>query len=88
MNLNTIFFIGPQGSGKGTQAKFLAKRLDFFYWEMGGILREVAAGGSPLGVKVKKLIDSGILLKDQDLYEVVKMRLDQIPPPFRKPYSM
>jgi len=79
MNLNTIFFIGPQGSGKGTQAKFLAKRLDFFYWEMGGILREVAAGESILGIRIKKLIDSGVLLQDDDLYQVVKMRLNEIP---------
>src|SRR4051812_16971645 len=79
MLLNTIFFIGPQGSGKGTQAKLLAQRLDFFYWEMGGILREVAASQTPLGTKIKRLIDSGILLKDEDLYEVVKARLNQIP---------
>jgi adenylate kinase len=79
MELNTIFFIGPQGSGKGTQAKLLAKRLDFFYWEMGGILREVAAGDSILGISIKKQIDSGILLSDEDLYRVVKMRLSEIP---------
>lgn len=79
MNLNTIFFIGPQGSGKGTQAKLLAKRLDFFYWEMGGILREVAAGNTVLGIRIKNLIDSGVLLKDEDLYQVVKMRLGEIP---------
>ena len=80
MNLNTIFFIGPQGSGKGTQARLLAKRLDFFYWEMGAILREIAAGDSILGIKIKSQIDSGILLSDEDLYQVVKMRLKQIPP--------
>lgn len=79
MILNTIFFIGPQGSGKGTQAKLLSKHLDFFYWEMGGILREVAAGGSVLGISIKKQIDSGILLSDQDLYLVVKQRLSEIP---------
>jgi len=80
MNLNTIFFIGPQGSGKGTQAKLLAKRLGFFYWEMGGILREVAAGSTELGEKVKSLVDSGTLLQDEDLYAVVKMRANQISP--------
>src|ERR1700682_3235807 len=79
MDLNTIFFIGPQGSGKGTQAKFLAKRLGFFYWEMGGILREVAAGNTILGIRIKSLIDSGVLLEDADLYQVVKMRLNEIP---------
>lgn len=79
MNLNTIFFIGPQGSGKGTQAKLLAKTLDFFYWEMGGILREVASSNTILGIKVKQLIDSGVLLEDEDLYQVVKMRLNEIP---------
>jgi adenylate kinase len=79
MKLNTIFFIGPQGSGKGTQAKLLAQKLGFFYWEMGGILREVAASKTALGAKVKGLIESGVLLVDEDLYEVVKMRLNQIP---------
>ena len=42
MDFDTIFFIGPQGSGKGTQARRLANKLGFFYWEMGGIIREVA----------------------------------------------
>lgn len=79
MNLDTIFFIGPQGSGKGTQAKLLAKHLEFFYWEMGGILREVAAGNTILGINIKKQIDSGALLSDEDLYRVVKMRLGEIP---------
>jgi adenylate kinase len=78
MQLNTIFFIGPQGSGKGTQAKILAKRLGFFYWEMGGILREVAAGDTALGKRVKNLIDSGVLLTDENLYEVVDSRLGEI----------
>lgn len=78
MNLNTIFFIGPQGSGKGTQAKILAKRLGFFYWEMGGILREVGASDNPLGKKIKNLIDSGVLLTDEQLYEVVDNRLGEI----------
>ena len=79
MQLNTIFFIGPQGSGKGTQAKLLAARLNFFYWEMGGILREVAKEQSELGAEVKQLIDNGILLPDGALLKVVKSRLSQIP---------
>jgi len=79
MNLNTIFLIGPQGSGKGTQARKLAEKLNFFYWEMGGILREVAQEGTELGNTVKNLIDNGILLEDELLLKVVKARLDTIP---------
>jgi len=78
MNLNTIFLIGPQGSGKGTQARLLAKRLNFFYWEMGGILREVAKEDSELGKEVKKLVDNGILLEDELLLKVVESRLSHI----------
>ena len=79
MQLNTIFFIGPQGSGKGTQAKFLAKRLGFFSWDMGATLREVAASSSILGIQIKSQIDSGVLLKDEDLYQVIKAKLSEIP---------
>lgn len=78
MDLNTIFFIGPQGSGKGTQAKLLAKKLGFFHWDMGGILREVASSGSDLGKKVKEQIDSGVLLGDDLLLEVAKAKLSTI----------
>lgn len=79
MNLNTIFIIGPQGSGKGTQARILAGRLNFFYWEMGGILREVAKENTELGQMVKGLIDSGALLTDDQLHKIVDDRLSQIP---------
>lgn len=79
MDLNTIFFIGPQGSGKGTQAKILAQTLGFFYWEMGGILRQVAKEDSDLGREVKNLIDQGILLSDELLLKVLVSRLSQIP---------
>lgn len=79
METDIIFFIGPQGSGKGTQAKILAEKLGCFYWEMGGILRQVAREASDLGRRVKDLVDQGILLSDEQLYEVVDNRLAQIP---------
>lgn len=79
MTLNTIFLIGPQGSGKGTQAKILADKLNFFHWEMGGILRAVAKEDTELGKKTKALVDQGVLLTDEQLYEVVDSRLAQIP---------
>ncbi len=79
MNFDTVFFIGPQGSGKGTQAKRLAQRLGFFYWEMGGIIREVSHEDSPIGHKAKDLHDAGVLLPDDFLIEIIKMRLSAMP---------
>jgi adenylate kinase len=79
MTFDTIFFIGPQGSGKGTQARLLAEQLGFFYWEMGGILREVAKSGTELGNKVGALIDQGVLLTDDILLEVVKQKISDVP---------
>jgi adenylate kinase len=79
MKLDTIFFIGPQGSGKGTQAKILASKLGFFYWEMGGILREVGKTDTELGKKVKELLDRGVLLQDDLLLQVVESKLESLP---------
>jgi adenylate kinase len=37
-----IEFFGKQGSGKGTQAEMLAEKYNYFYFEMGELLREIA----------------------------------------------
>ncbi len=79
MELNTIFFIGPQGSGKGTQAKILSSKLNFFHWDNGAICREAATKDSDLGLKVKQMVDNGIYLDDETLLAVAKEKLDSIP---------
>ena len=50
---------GIQGSGKGTQGKILAAKIDAAYFETGGELRRLAAEQSPLGQKVKSIITAG-----------------------------
>mgnify|MGYP001575931314 CR=1 FL=1 len=75
---DAIFMIGPQGSGKGTQGKVLAEKLGYFYWEMGGILREEAKKETPFGRKVKDLIDDGQLLGDEELFRVLNSELPEV----------
>jgi adenylate kinase len=79
MKYNTIFFIGPQGSGKGTQAKILANSLGFFHWDNGAICRAAALQDTDLGRKVKNMVDNGIYLDDQTLMEVAQDKLNSIP---------
>ena len=79
MDFDTIFIIGPQGSGKGTQARLLAKKHNLFYWEMGGVLRELAREQTPLAKQVNDLINSGVLLNDELLLTVFKDRMGNIP---------
>jgi adenylate kinase len=79
MELNTIFFIGPQGSGKGTQAKLLAERLGFFYWEMSGLIRKTKEKDASFGAEVQKMIDQGILLPDSMIEKIIQLFIDDIP---------
>lgn len=78
MLLNTIFFIGPQGSGKGTQAKMLAEKLGFFHWDNGAILREAAQSGSDLGNQAKRLMDQGVYLPDELLMQIARAKLESL----------
>lgn len=80
MKLNTIFFIGPQGSGKGTQAAILAQKLNFFHWDMGKICRETAAEDTDFGRQVKAIIDKGIYLSDEMLIKVAENKLKTLSP--------
>lgn len=74
-----IFFIGRSGAGKGTQAKKLAERLGFYYWEMGGIIRKEIASASSLGTEIKDLVNRGLFLDDNRLMQVVERHLDELP---------
>jgi adenylate kinase len=75
-----VFFImGPQGSGKGTQAKLLAEKLSLFHWDMGRILREEHDFRLSDGTTVGEIIDRGVYLTDEQLVEILKKRLDAIP---------
>lgn len=66
-----IIILGPQGSGKGTQAKKLSEELNIFYLEVGGLLRKEITENTPLGEEISPYIDSGKLVPDEVLSKVI-----------------
>jgi adenylate kinase len=70
-----IVLMGPQGAGKGTQAKALAERLGLRIIATGDMLREIAQGDTPLGRQVREVQAAGQLVSDEILAEVVRERL-------------
>lgn len=70
-----LVLFGIQGSGKGTQAKMLAKECGYEIFEAGGALRGIAASGSPLGKKVKSFIDIGELVPHEIIMDVVRQSI-------------
>ncbi|HEU4464809.1 MAG TPA: nucleoside monophosphate kinase, partial [Gemmatimonadota bacterium] len=59
-----ILILGPQGSGKGTQAKRIAAEYDIPHVSTGDILRQAVAEGTPLGQQVQEILDRGDLVPD------------------------
>ncbi len=72
-----IVFLGPPGSGKGTQAVLLAERLGIPAISTGEMLRAAVAEGSTLGERVKGVMARGELVGDDLMAEVVRNRLGQ-----------
>ena len=70
-----IIFLGPPGSGKGTQAKFLAERLGVPAISTGEILREAVRLGTPLGLRAKAVMDAGELVSDELMISLIEGRL-------------
>jgi adenylate kinase len=70
-----VVFLGPPGSGKGTQAGALAGELGVPAISTGDMLREAVANGSELGRRVRKIMEAGELVGDDLMAEVVKERL-------------
>jgi adenylate kinase len=72
-----IVFLGPPGSGKGTQAAQLAKRLGVPAISTGEILREAVRQKTPLGQKAQAIMERGELVSDQLIVELIAERLAQ-----------
>ncbi|MEK7212704.1 MAG: nucleoside monophosphate kinase [Patescibacteria group bacterium] len=76
---DAIFMMGPQGSGKGTQAGILAGRLNFFHWDMGAVLRQERDRKLSSGETVGEIVDTGTYLTDAQLIEILESRLSELP---------
>lgn len=70
--------MGPQGSGKGTQAGRLAPRLRLEHLSTGDLFRAAIAAESRLGREVKAILDRGDLVPDDLTIGIVAERLDRI----------
>ena len=75
--MNNFVFLGPPGAGKGSLAVKVAEDYQIPHISTGDIFRANIKAQTPLGVKVKAIIDSGSLVSDELTFELVKDRLSQ-----------
>ncbi len=76
MALN-VLLLGPQGAGKGTQAKRISAEYEIPHVASGEILRSEMQAGTELGLRVKDVYDRGDLVSDDLMIELIRTRLAQ-----------
>ena len=72
-----IILLGAPGAGKGTQAKFLTTFYHIPQISTGDMLRAAVNQGTPLGLQTKALMDSGQLISDKVIIELIESRIQQ-----------
>ncbi|WP_339487398.1 adenylate kinase [Pseudomonas sp. EL_65y_Pfl2_R95] len=72
-----VILLGAPGAGKGTQAGFITKKFAIPQISTGDMLRAAVKAGSPLGLKVKGVMDSGGLVSDEIIIDLIKERITQ-----------
>ncbi|MDP4007714.1 MAG: nucleoside monophosphate kinase [Candidatus Peregrinibacteria bacterium] len=73
-----IVLFGIQGSGKGTQGKRIAEKYDMSIFETGAELRKLSKEHSPLGLKVKAIINAGYLVPVEVVMEIIENFLKNV----------
>jgi adenylate kinase len=75
MSKTILLIFGPQGSGKGTQAEMLAKKLELPAISLGELLRHEVDSGSDIGRQAETYMDKGELVPDGLTESLVRGRL-------------
>jgi adenylate kinase len=70
-----LVFIGPPGVGKGTQSERLVSHLGIIHLSTGEMLRQACSEQSELGRKADRFMESGQLVPDELMLELVSQRL-------------
>ena len=73
--MKNIILLGPPGAGKGTQADLICELCNIPKISTGDMLREAVASGSDFGKKVSNILDTGGLVSDEIIGELIKNRL-------------
>ena len=73
--MQVIILLGPPGAGKGTQAEFITDQFGIPKISTGDMLRAAVKAQTPLGIEAKKVMDSGKLVSDDIIINLVKERI-------------
>lgn len=71
--------MGPQASGKGTQAEKIAQQYGLLHFSVGDFLRAEVKKRTELGRKAEKIMDEGGLMEDEIIFGIVKQEVSQHP---------
>jgi adenylate kinase len=72
-----LILLGAPGAGKGTQATFICQKYGIPQISTGDMLRAAVKAGTPLGLQAKSVMESGGLVSDELIINLVKERISQ-----------
>lgn len=72
-----VILLGAPGAGKGTQAQFICEKFSIPQISTGDMLRAAVKAGTELGLKVKEIMETGGLVSDDIIIDLVKERIQQ-----------
>ena len=70
-----VILLGPPGAGKGTQARILEEQFGLVQLSTGDLLRAAVAAGTDAGQKAKAVMESGGLVSDEIVLEIINDRM-------------